>query len=125
MGEVVRVYTSSRENNPDYALHKQMVNYQAVDVNSIAYDDFTYTNRLNFYPFYMVGYTFMGWSSDTSWTNVDDSQVALFNNCKSFLSSASNSVTYDTVGEYNFYNILKDQILLKDKVIINSKSLKL
>ena len=45
----------------------------------------------------MVGYTFMGWSTDSSWTNLDPSQVALFNNCKSFASSASNSIVYEEV----------------------------
>ena len=98
-----------------------MVNYLAVDISKVDYDDFTYTNRLDFYPFYMVGYTFMGWSSDTSWTNVDQSQVALFNNCKSFVSSGSTSETYDTMGEYNFYTILKSQILNPTKITIGGK----
>ena len=30
-GEIIRVYTASREQNPDYCLHKQLVNYIAVD----------------------------------------------------------------------------------------------
>jgi len=54
----------------------------------------------------MVGYTFIGWSSDTDWTNTSSS-VALFANEASFVSNITNNSNYT----YNHYEILKSQIL--------------
>jgi hypothetical protein len=113
----VQAYNSSRDTDVSYVLLKQMVNYISVDVNSNAYDEFTYTNRMNFYPYNMVGYTFLGWTSDasesTNWTNTDTDNYALFSNIASFVANVEDhrdenaEIEYD----YNFYEILEDQIL--------------
>ena len=76
-----------------------MTNYQSVDYESDDYDTFTYTNRLDFYPFDMVGYTFIGWTSfidngNAYWDVEDEENFAYFTNCISFVANISTSDSY-------------------------------
>ncbi|MBP3581179.1 MAG: hypothetical protein J6J33_00320, partial [Clostridia bacterium] len=108
----IQIYNSAKNNNPNYCLLKQMIDennvaaLRSIDEDSAIYDDFIYTNRLDFYPFDMIGYTFIGWTSgkinpstfetidcatwadyrDWEYTTTTDS--ALYNNCASFVANA-------------------------------------
>ena len=80
-------------------VYNQVPEYSDINVTSNV-------NKLDSYPFYMVGYTFIGWSNVTDWTDTTDS-VTLFADESSFVSNVSGTNSYT----YNYYELLKEQIL--------------